>query len=351
MNTRRSLAVVTLAALIAAAGTVIAQNQIGDGTLPQVSGYAAVPANKAQAPATTNHTQNTDWQNSTQATAAPAQPQSSSGVECPTPFHENMRALAGIWEGEVALFTEPGAEPVTSRITVVNSFSFGRYLTTSFATSVAGQPFQGVQTMGFNTAKNQYESTSIDNLSTAITFNTGSCDDSGTTFTLNGSFDDPSTGETHTQKTVTHVDGTRYTIECFDVASDGSETPLMKISLNKASGQAVKAASTQNFKQNILSGRLSANKPVNVDRPMKPGTTQTASAQKPGPSTLSANSAEQVEEAAIEASASQQAEDEMQAKGEMPQDEAPIEVTSGGETTEPGTEPQADANPGNNSPE
>ncbi len=135
MNTRRSLAVVTLDALVAAAGTVIAQNGVGDGTLPRVSGYTAVPAQDHAQP---TNAEPARWQDSTQRTGEwQSTPQGSKGVESPSQWHEHMRALAGIWEGEVALFTDPSAEPVTSRITVVNAFSFGRYLTTSFATTTA----------------------------------------------------------------------------------------------------------------------------------------------------------------------------------------------------------------------
>lgn len=265
MTTRGSLALVTVAALVAAAGSVIAQN----GTLP------AVPAKSAPEPAATPE--------GTSVTPKDTGGWQTTGSgESPTRNHEFLRALAGAWQGQVELFAEPGAAPVTSTITVANSFSFGRYLTTSFATKIADQPFQGVQTMGFNSTKNQFESTWIDNLSTAIAFNTGQCDPSGTTFTLSGRFEDPASGEWRTQKTVTKVNGDQYSIECFDVDSSGKENVLMRITLHKVSAPAASAPRVsfgQTFKSDFLAkGALVANKPMSVDKPMLPGTAQNASA-------------------------------------------------------------------------
>lgn len=148
--------------------------------------------------------------------------------------HDFLRKLAGVWEGQAHILTGDD-QNVQGVFGCVNTLTFGRYLTCSFTGKLMGENFQAVQTWGYNTAKGQFETTWIDNNSTAIAFNTGACNDDGTVFTITGSTDDPATGQSVTQKTITTIlDNDHYTLELFSV-QDGKDTPLMTVSFARSS--------------------------------------------------------------------------------------------------------------------
>lgn len=158
-------------------------------------------------------------------------------AETPDPLrvqqHEFLRKLAGVWEGQAHILTGDD-QNIQGVFGCVNSVTFGRYLTCSFSGKLMGENFQAVQTWGYNTAKGQYETTWIDNNSTAIAFNTGTCNDAGTVFTISGATEDAS-GQSVTQKTITTVlDNDHFTLELFNV-QDGKDTAVMTVSFARSS--------------------------------------------------------------------------------------------------------------------
>ena len=88
-----------------------------------------------------------------------------------------------------------------------------------------GQPFEAVQTWGFNTSTNAFETTWIDNNSTGITFNNGSTNADGTTFTIDGQFDDGEGNVTIQRSVTTFVDNNTFTLALMTVDSSNVSTP------------------------------------------------------------------------------------------------------------------------------
>ncbi len=181
------------------------------------------------------------------ASTAPANNTAPARVEATDPLrvqqHDFLRKLAGVWEGQAHILSSDD-QSVQGVFGCVNTVTFGHYLTCSYSGKLMGENFHAVQTWGYNTAKGQFETTWIDNNSTAIAFNTGTCNDSGTVFTISGTTEDPS-GQSVTQKAITTIlDNDHYTLELFTV-NDGQDSPVMTVSFAR-SGEIVPHAPARN---------------------------------------------------------------------------------------------------------
>jgi hypothetical protein len=156
----------------------------------------------------------------------------------PTSHHEFLKSMVGTWDAEVTMWAAPNTPPSQSTGTMVATATFGgRFLTSSFSSSIEGQMFQGISTWGYNSIKRQYENTWIDNMSTAISYATGSYDQARKTFTLSGKMDDPFTGQSMTQKQVTTISSdTKMTFQVFTTGTDGKEHKNLEINYTRKAG-------------------------------------------------------------------------------------------------------------------
>lgn len=85
----------------------------------------------------------------------------------PGEAHQMMAKSVGEWVTKSAFWAAPGAPPQTADGMVVNEMILGgRYLRSSFTSSMMGMPVQGVNTMGYDNAMEEYTSVWIDNLGT-----------------------------------------------------------------------------------------------------------------------------------------------------------------------------------------
>jgi hypothetical protein len=167
-----------------------------------------------------------------------------------TENHVSLKQFVGVWACEIA-FDGTGAPTTKSAGTMVNQLTFGgRYITTAFAGDMFGQNFQGTGTWGFNTVANRFESTWIDTMSTGIAFETGNYDAANKTFTMTGNFDDTQTGQKKVQKTTYTFDSNdKYTMNVFEVSSDGAEKKAMTIIATRRTADGTK----QTFKKTSTS--------------------------------------------------------------------------------------------------
>jgi Protein of unknown function (DUF1579) len=140
--------------------------------------------------------------------------------------------FTGTWKGNAVLHGFDG-ESQNSTISCTSTLTFGRYLTSTFNGEIMGQPFEAVQTWGFNTSTNAFETTWIDNNSTGITFNNGTANAEGTTFTIDGQVDDGE-GNTIIQRSVTtFVDNNTFSLALTSVDSANVSTPVMTITFTR----------------------------------------------------------------------------------------------------------------------
>ena len=140
--------------------------------------------------------------------------------------------FTGSWKGNAVLHGFEG-ENQSSTINCTSTLTFGRYLTSTFNGEIMGQPFEAVQTWGFNTSTNAFETTWIDNNSTGITFNNGSANAEGTTFTIDGQIDDGEGNTTIQRSVTTFVDNNTFTLALMSIDSAKNSTPVMTITFTR----------------------------------------------------------------------------------------------------------------------
>ncbi len=124
----------------------------------------------------------------------------------PGPHHRHLDAFVGTWRATVSVWQSPGADPLVSEGTMVNAWVLGgRFLEQRYQGEAFGGAFQGHGYWGFNNGARQYEGFWIDTASTVMQKEAGSYDPTTKTFTMEGSFPNPTTGAPMTRRTVISV--------------------------------------------------------------------------------------------------------------------------------------------------
>jgi len=161
----------------------------------------------------------------------------------PGEHHKKMTALVGSWIGTLRMWDAPGAAEQTSMTRATIKMDMDkRYLRSTYEGDFLGMPFRGQSIWGYNNQRKQYESTWIDNMSTAITFSTGTCDRDGKVFTFSGEADDPMSGKRIKQREVTTIiDSGSWKLETFKPGADGKEFKVMQIDFKSAGSSPAQA--------------------------------------------------------------------------------------------------------------
>jgi hypothetical protein len=95
----------------------------------------------------------------------------------PGKFHENLKDFVGTWIATAKMWMEPGAPPVVSKGQATFKLIFdGRFLYGDFVSEFMGQPFKGINIMGYDNAKKEFFSIWLDNSNTGLLSSTGDYD-------------------------------------------------------------------------------------------------------------------------------------------------------------------------------
>ena len=79
----------------------------------------------------------------------------------PGPMHKWMEKTNGTWEAEVSQWMDPKAPPTKAKATNVQTSGMGgRFVMGKFTSTMMGQPFEGMSTMGYDNAKKMFVSNS-----------------------------------------------------------------------------------------------------------------------------------------------------------------------------------------------
>lgn len=172
----------------------------------------------------------------------PAQPSEQDAMELmkkaaePGEGHKVLRTFDGKWNAKVwSLDCTSGSES-TSEGTMVNTWVLGnRYLRQEFKGSFMEQPFEGIAYFGYDNLKKQYFSTWFDTMSTGIMLSTGKYDPATKTFTLNGTFTNPMTGQDEKAREVIKIiDDNKHVMEMWGASpTDGKDTKMMEITYTR----------------------------------------------------------------------------------------------------------------------
>ncbi len=139
--------------------------------------------------------------------------------------HAYLESFVGEWNVTSKGWMQPGAPPETSEnYSKAEMILGGRFIKMEFKGTMFGQPFEGLQIVGYDNMKKKYITFWIDSSSTAFFLTEGVRDASGKTITENGVWPDPMTGGTMKVRGVTKVVGPdEFTYEMYMVGPDGKD--------------------------------------------------------------------------------------------------------------------------------
>jgi hypothetical protein len=146
-------------------------------------------------------------------------------LAAPNENHAFLKNFAGEWDVTSTVCMQPGAQPSVSHSTCAAELVLeGRYCLMKFHGSMFGQPFEGIEIIGYDNALQKYITFWIDNTGTSFYLMTGTREAAGKTINDTGLWPDPMTGGTSKVRAVTKfVSPEEYTYELFMVGSDGKE--------------------------------------------------------------------------------------------------------------------------------
>jgi hypothetical protein len=113
-----------------------------------------------------------------------------------TPQHEVLKQDVGTWDATVKVWPNPGAEPITSQGTVKNELlPGGLWLVSRFEGEIAGMPFTGVGTTGYDPYEKNYIGTWADTMSPHLITMKGDYDPATKTMSATAEVRSPETGQ------------------------------------------------------------------------------------------------------------------------------------------------------------
>jgi hypothetical protein len=153
----------------------------------------------------------------------------------PGAMHQWMEKTNGTWEAEVSSWMAADAPPTKSKaVNVQNSAMGGRYVIGKYTSTMMGQPFEGMSTMGYDNAKKLFTSTWVDNMGTGIVHMTGTYDESTKTLNLKGHQTDPMTGkDSDMREEMKMIDENTYSMAMYGAGMDGKEMKFMEGTFKK----------------------------------------------------------------------------------------------------------------------
>jgi hypothetical protein len=143
--------------------------------------------------------------------------------------HAYLAKFAGEWNISTTAWMQPGAPPQTSKGSSQSEMILGgRFLKMHFKGTMFGQPFEGLQIVGYDNMKKKITSFWIDSTSTAFFLTEGSIDMATKTTTETGVWPDPMGGTMGVKGITKMVTPDEYTYEMYMIGPDGKEFKSME---------------------------------------------------------------------------------------------------------------------------
>lgn len=159
----------------------------------------------------------------------------------PGEHHNHLQQWVGEWNITVSYRMTPDAPAEENTMTAVSkSVMGGRYIIEKVSGEVMGPdgqgmvPFEGMSIMGYDNHKKQYFSTWMDNMSTSLMQEWGTCDGTGKVLTTEGRGYDPMSGSERASKSIaTVIDADSRRLEMFVPGPDGNMFKQMEIAYTR----------------------------------------------------------------------------------------------------------------------
>ena len=145
-------------------------------------------------------------------------------LTAPNENHAFLKNFVGEWNVSTTAWMQPGAPPATSSSTSKAELVLGgRYVMIKYEGLMFGQPFEGIQIVGYDNQQQKYVSFWIDNMSTAFYLTTGTREATTNTMDDTGVWPDPMGGSSKVHAVTKLVSPDEYTYELYMVGADGTE--------------------------------------------------------------------------------------------------------------------------------
>lgn len=150
--------------------------------------------------------------------------------------HAIFKDLVGRWQATSKWWMDATAKPEEAKgTTVAKLIMDGRFLQQEFKSKMMGKPFTGMGLLGYDALKGEYQSTWIDNMSTALMTSKGTYDAATKTLKEQGTASDPMTGEKDKwyRAEWKFVDKNTHTYSMFTKGKDGQEFKSLEINYKR----------------------------------------------------------------------------------------------------------------------
>ena len=146
--------------------------------------------------------------------------------------HKLLDNMVGTFDAKVSSWMQPGAPPMVSTGTSVNTWILGgRYVEQKVTSTFMGQPFSGIGYTGYDNIKKHYWGSWMDSMGTGLMISTGSTSDNGKTWKFTSSMPDPMTGkDAPIEEKITVTDKDHHMFEMWSPGPDGNMYKMMEIS-------------------------------------------------------------------------------------------------------------------------
>jgi Protein of unknown function (DUF1579) len=142
----------------------------------------------------------------------------------PNENHAFLKSFAGDWNVTSTAWMQPGAPPSVSTSTSIGEIVLGgRYVMMKYAGTMFGQPFEGIQIIGYDNQQKKFASFWIDNMSTSFYLTSGTRDSTANTIDDTGLWPDPMGGSSKIHAVTRLVSPDEFTYELYMVGLDGKE--------------------------------------------------------------------------------------------------------------------------------
>jgi hypothetical protein len=148
----------------------------------------------------------------------------------PGPVHQSFAKMCGNWKADVTSYM--GGQEMKSEGTAVYEMVLdGRYLKSTFKSTMMGMPMEGMGLDGYDNATKEFLSVWIDNMGTGILYMKGKMEGNAVTYT--GTMVDPMTGgETKYKTVMTMINDNKNTFDMYSVV-DGKDVKQMSITYTR----------------------------------------------------------------------------------------------------------------------
>jgi hypothetical protein len=164
-------------------------------------------------------------------------------VGTPGEPHKVLAKLVGTWTTRSRGWMEPDKPPVESTGTCEQRLILdGHYLRQEYTGDMMGQPFTGINVLGFDNHTKKYESVWIDSMSTGIYYFRGTASADGKTITQECSYDDPIKGPSVWRSVTRITDDNTLEYAMFITPKGGKEEKMMEMTVARKEAVARKAA-------------------------------------------------------------------------------------------------------------